>query len=288
MQDLPDWLAAQLPFTHHEATVRGRQMHWMEQGSGRPVLLVHGNPTWGYLWRKVARELLGADVRVLMPDLIGLGLSEKPDDPGWHTLDNHIAQLGAWVDHVGLDDVILGIQDWGGPVGAGAFLGREARLGGLVVLNTVLGPPRPGFKSTAFHRFSRMPLISDFVFKALEFPQRALWSGQGDRSSISSTETRAYRWPLRDNRVAPLALARMVPDRMEHPSVAPLTRVAELIAAYTGPAAIVWGDNDPVLGRLKKRTGRALPQAEVTSTPAGHFLQEEVPDLIAAAIRSVA
>lgn len=281
---IPDWLAAELPFEHHTERLRGLEMHWMTHGAGRPVLLVHGNPTWGFLWRKVATRLDG--FRVVMPDLIGLGLSQKVG-ADWHTLDNHLEQLGALVDHLDLRDVIVVVQDWGGPVGTGAFLGREDRIGGLVVLNTVLGPPKPGFKATAFHRFSQMRPLADIAFKTLEFPQRALWSAQGDRSSIGRLETRAYRWPLQKNREAPLALARMVPDSMDHPSVAPLTRVAGLIEAYDGPAAIVWGDRDPVLGRLKKRICRALPQATLTETQAGHFLQEEVPDEIAAAIRAV-
>jgi haloalkane dehalogenase len=90
------------------------------------------------------------------------------------------------------------------------------------------------------------------------------------------------------DRVAPLALARMVPSSLNHPSVPALNRCQELVAGWTGPAAIVWGDRDPVLGRVRDRIARLLPQATLTRTRAGHFLQEEVPDEIAAAIRTVA
>jgi haloalkane dehalogenase len=88
--------------------------------------------------------------------------------------------------------------------------------------------------------------------------------------------------------VAPLALTRMVPDGPDHPSVPLLRAVADLVEGYTGPAAIVWGDRDPVLGRVRDRVARSLPQAVVTRTAGGHFLQEEHPAEIAAAIRSVA
>ena len=225
-----------------------------------------------------------------MPDLVGLGLSSKPLDPAEHQLRAHMEWMAAVVRGLDLRDVILGVQDWGGPVGVGAFLGQEARLAALVVGNTVLGPPKEGFRATAFHRFARLPVLSDLAFRGLQFPQAYLWSGQGDRSSIRGDVSRAYRWPLRgrSRNVAPLALARMVPDSLAHASVGPLTDVEAMIAGFRGPAAIVWGDRDPVLGRLKNRIARALPQAEVLSTQAGHFLQEEVPDELAAAVRRVA
>ncbi|HVO31894.1 MAG TPA: alpha/beta fold hydrolase, partial [bacterium] len=94
---LPPWLSRELPFERYVVDAGGRRMHVMETGKGRPVLLVHGNPTWGFLWRKVARELRDDRVRVIMPDLVGLGLSEKPRDPGFHTLPNHAEHLGALV-----------------------------------------------------------------------------------------------------------------------------------------------------------------------------------------------
>jgi cis-3-alkyl-4-acyloxetan-2-one decarboxylase len=113
---------------------------------------------------------------------------------------------------------------------------------------------------------------------------------QGDRRSIRGDVARAYRVPLADpaDRVAPLALARMVPDSLEHPSIAPLRRSHELVEGWQGPAAIVWGDRDPILGRVRTHIERLLPQASVTRTQAGHFLQEEVPDEIAAAVAAVA
>jgi haloalkane dehalogenase len=101
---------------------------------------------------------------------------------------------------------------------------------------------------------------------------------------------RAYRFPLRGlaQNAAPLALARMVPNRPTHPSIEPLRRCQELIESYSGPAAIVWGDRDPVLGRVRSWIEKLLPKARVTRTRAGHFLQEEVPGEIADAIGFVA
>ncbi len=158
-----------------------------------------------------------------------------------------------------------------------------------MVLNTVVGPPKPGFRPTAFHRFSRAPVVSDLAFRWLEFPQRALHTAQGDRSTIRGPVARAYRFPLRRraDRAAPLALARMVPDSFEHPSIPELRRCQELIESFEGPAAIVWGDRDPILGRVRSHIERLVPHAAVTRTQAGHFLQAEVPEAIAVAIGSV-
>lgn len=290
---LPDWLAAQLPFRRALHDVGGYAMHVCEAGpaGGRPVLLLHGNPTWGFLWRKVALALEGSGLRVLMPDLVGLGLSTHPADARVHTLAFHAEQVKRLIEHLDLRDVVLGVQDWGGPIGGCAAADAGGRVTGLVVLNTALTPPKPGFRPTAFHRFARVPVLSDAVFRLGNFPARlGMALAQGDRGSVAGDVGRAYRWVLRDRRtnVAPLALARMVPDSLEHPSVPRLRDCEAWVRGFTGPAAIVWGSRDPVLGRLLKRTKELLPRAAVTETAAGHFLQEEVPGPIAAAVRAVA
>jgi pimeloyl-ACP methyl ester carboxylesterase len=286
---MPAWLERLVPFERYRVDTGAWRMHVMEAGAGLPVVMVHGNPTWGFLWRHVARALTG-EHRVILPDLIGLGFSDKPRRHCQHTLENHATWLRATLDHLALERYVLAVQDWGGPIGVLAASRRPEQLAGLVVLNTVLGPPRDGFRPTAFHRFAQMPVVSDIAFRLGGFPQVALGRAQGDPRSIEGEVARAYRWPLRsvrDNR-APLALARMVPDGPAHPSIPALREVADFVESWRGPSAIVWGDRDPVLGRAFGRVQRALPEARVWRTPAGHFLQEEVPEVIADAIRHVA
>lgn len=288
--ELPKWIASEVPFTRYRLAVGDDlHMHVMETGRGRPVLMVHGNPTWGFLYRKIAMSLQGQGLRIIMPDLIGFGFSDKPRDFSAHTVRNHSRWLGSLIDQLDLRDVILVVQDWGGPIGTHAFVTRPERLAGMVVLNTVLDAPRPGFKPTAFHRFSQLPLLSDFVFRVLPLPQAALHIAQGDKSTIRGNVARAYRYPLRRfrDRVAPLATARMAVDRAGHPSIPALEECAELVRSFKGPKAMVWGRRDPVLSRALKRTKALLGDPPVTETDAGHFLQEEVPDEIAAAVRDV-
>lgn len=291
--DMPPWLAAMLPdVERYRVDVGGHRMHVMERGEGLPVVLVHGNPTWGFLYRRVVKALDDVpNLRLIMPDLIGLGFSDKPSSADVHQLANHTRWMRSFLEQLELDRVVLVVQDWGGAIGVGGLAQLDpAPKAGLVVLNTVLSPPRPGFRATAFHRFARMPLVSELAFRGLGFPQVRLDLAQGDKSSIRGDVARAYRYPLRHLRdnAAPLALARMVPDTFDHPSIAPLQACQRYVEAFPGPAAIVWGDRDPVLGRVRGWMEKLFPDAPVTRTEAGHFLQEEVPAEIAAAIRDVA
>ena len=295
--EVPPWLASMLPFDRYLVQVGAYRMHVMEQGEkdALPVLMLHGNPTWGFLWRKVAEELRGHRLRPVMPDLIGLGLSEKPVDGKWHTLERHGHQVAELIDALGLKRFVLVVQDWGGPI-AGAALSvlpdGPSRVAGAVILNTALSAPTDKVRSTAFHRFARLPLVSELVFRQLSFPQAVLFTAQGDKRSIRGDVARAYRWPLREHHdnAAPLALARMVPDSVDHPSVPYLRRSERAwaqIAASHVPVELVWGERDPILGRALKRTRAMFPDAKVTVTQAGHFLQEEVPREIADAILHV-
>lgn len=287
---LPAFLAAELPFARCCVDVAGRRLHVMEAGTGAPVVFLHGNPTWGFLWRKVARALAGEPLRLVMPDLVGLGLSEKPRDARFHTLDRHARTMGALLDALAPGPLVLVVHDWGAPIGLAAMADRPGRLAGLVVTNTGVGPPRPTSRPTPFHRFANLPLASDVAFRLLGFPQNVLHLAQADRGSIRGDVARAYTWPLRHlaDRVAPLALARMAPLHPDHPSLPVLRRSLEVARGFAGPAAIVWGERDPILGRALRGVAEALPRAPVTRVPAGHYLQEEAPEPIAAVILDVA
>ncbi len=267
----------------------GYRIHFIDHGppANQPVLLLHGNPTWCFLWRRVIAGLEG--FRCIAPDLLGLGFSDHLRRLADHSLEGHIDAIAALVEALDLEDIILVGQDWGGPIVTGVGARLPDRMAGVVLANTAVVLPHR-FRGTAFHRFARLPLASDLVFRGLGFPQVALHWAQGDRRSIRGVVARAYRWPLRgwSARVAPLALARMVPDGPEHPSVGPLVEGESWLLGFEGPTALVWGERDPILGRALSRHQKRLPRASVRSTAAGHFLQEEVPEALAAAIREVA
>ena len=282
---LPDWLAQHFPFRRRMARVGDHTIHFVDEGEGAPLLLFHGNPTWSFLWRKVIHALAG-EARIIAPDLVGLGLSDKPRAPSAHQLEMHVGVMHALVESLGLSSVVIAGQDWGGPIGMGVASRFSGTVAGIVLSNTaVLRPARP-FRPKAFHKFSHMPVVSDLAFRGLGFPLSTLHKVQGDPASIGPLERKAYHNPLARiaDRAAPLGLARMVPNSEEHPTTRTLDAIGAFVESYEGPAELVWGTRDPILGGALRRQRRALPDARVTETQAGHFLQEEVPEVLAAAI----
>ncbi|MDI1483315.1 alpha/beta fold hydrolase [Polyangium sp. y55x31] len=290
---LPGFLAADMPLRRRAYRLEhgedaGKLVHFVDHGPerARPALFVHGNPTWSFLWRKVIAGL--PELRCIAPDLLGFGLSDRLARLEDHSIERHAAAVAELVTALDLRDLVLVGQDWGGPIGVLAGSLVPDRIAAVVLANTsVLVPARP--RGTLFHRFARVPVLSDVVFRGLGFPQNLLAIAQGDRRSIRGATARAYTYPLRSlaDRIGPLALARMVPDGPDHPSLPALHRAEEWLLGFTGPVALVWGERDPILGKALARHQRAFPRATVTATQAGHFLQEEVPEEIAAAVEDV-
>lgn len=291
---LPDFLDPLLPFRRAAYLLQsgpdaGRRIHFIDHGEpqAQAVLMLHGNPTWSFLWRKVIALLPG--FRCAAPDLLGLGLSDRLPRIEDHTVERHGAAMTELVEALDLRGIILVGQDWGGPIAAQVGANLPERIAGLVLANTTVTVPHHP-RGTLFHKFARVPVVSDLVFRGLGFPQNVLWAVQGDKCSIRGEVARAYRWPLRtwQDRIAPLALARMVPNGPDHTSMAALRRGEAWARSFTGPAALVWGVRDPILGRALRHLERLFPEAPVTRTRAGHFLQEEVPEDLSAAVEDVA
>lgn len=286
---LPPWLEEQLPFNRRVFADGDHTIHFIDEGEGAPILLLHGNPTWSYLWRKVIRVLARDKVRIIAPDLVGLGLSSKPRDLKIHTLDFHTNRISALVEALDLQNITIAAQDWGGPIIAVMAARNRQRIRGAVFSNTAIRVPSRPPRRTAFHRFSHMPLVSDLLFRVFNFPVPTLHLAQGDRGSIGRNERRAYRWPLRriKDRTAPLALTRLVPQSLDSPALQTLQEADDWARSFAGPVHLVWGLRDPILGRALKRTRELFPDAKVVETDAGHFLQEEVPEELAAGILSL-
>src|SRR5439155_16475466 len=123
LPDLPDAIRAQWPYRPHFARVNGWRMHYVDEGAGDPVVLLHGNPTWGFLYRDFVAPLTRAGRRVIIPDMIGFGFSEKPTREGAHSLDGHIANLAGLLRHLDLERITLVCDDWGGASGVGLAFG---------------------------------------------------------------------------------------------------------------------------------------------------------------------
>src|ERR1700722_10051072 len=169
MQPKPAWLEPLFPWTQHSIRVNGRNMAYIDEGdrSRPPVLLLSGNPTWGFLYRDFIEPLKNAGYRAIAPDWIGAGYSDHPRVDSSLTLAHHIADLASMIDQLDLRNFVIVGQDWGGPQGVGAALQRLDRLGAIVLMNTWLFT---GFLSK-FHTSPKpwttwhAPLIGQYFMK---------------------------------------------------------------------------------------------------------------------------
>lgn len=267
----------------------GIKIHVLEVGQGYPVYLQHGNPTTGLLYRKVAASLPLDRVRLIMPTMVGLGYSTKIP-ASEHTLDNHMRWMNRALTTLNLTEAVYVGQDWGGPVGMGALSLSPGILTGAILMNTGFRAPREAMELSRAHALVKTPLVGEFVVEGMSsFFFKRLAGVQGDPTTMPPEVMNLYRRPLEDsgNGKATLALMRMVADGPNHVSSSALRDIERYVEGLDIPAELVWGMNDPILARGLPVMQRMFPTAPVTETEAGHFLQEEVPDVIAAAIMRI-
>ena len=266
----------------------GIKVHVLEVGSGFPVFVQHGNPTSGFLYRKVAEELPKDRVRLIMPTMVGLGFSSKVPASS-HTVANHMRWINTVLNQLQLSELVYSGQDWGGPVGMGALSLSPGLIKGAVMLNTGFGAPTRAANLSIPHAVVKIPLLGELLLEVF-FP---IFDGmgrlQGDPDQYTADVAELYGKPVVDsgNAKAPLAMMRMVPDGPDHPSSPAMRAVANYVESLDIPAEIVWGMRDPILVLGLPGMKRFFPDAPVTETQGGHFLQEEVPAEIAVALLRV-
>ena len=282
------------PFAARYARVNGWRMHYVDEGDGDPVLLLHGNPTWGFLYRDVIGPLVQSGRQVIVPDMIGFGLSEKPTREHAHTLDGHTANLVSLVRQLGLTRVTVVCHDWGGPTGLSFAMSNPERIRALVVMSTWAWPHPPAeFHTRVFPwRLMHAPLVGPYLLgRHNVLAGRGVYLSVVDRDKfrreaqliyeavLPDTETRLLTWvwprwiPLDDNACA---LDRFVWLEQE-------LKKSKL------PTMIVWGREDEVFdaATFADRFKQLLPYAEGPHLVTGrHFLQEDSGPEIAELIRS--
>jgi haloalkane dehalogenase len=181
-------------------------------------------------------------------------------------------------------------QDWGGPIGMGALALAPGLLQGAVLLNTGFNAPTEERDISRIHSIVKTPVLGELIVEIIGRRISSLSRLQGDPASIPVEINNLYRRPLTDsgNYKAPLAMMRMVPDGPNHPSAERMRFIGQYVAQLDIPAEIVWGMQDPILAGLLDNMRANFPNAQVTETDGGHFLQEEVPgDIVSAIMRVV-
>lgn len=288
---LPDYAAKHVTDKYKSYFIEvepGIKVHVLEVGSGFPVFLQHGNPTSGFLYRKVAAELPTDRLRLIMPTLVGLGFSSKIP-ASRHTLENHMRWINSVLEQLKLKELVYVGQDWGGPIGMGALTLSPNLLKGAVLLNTGIKAPTEKINVSRAHAIVKTPIVGELMLEVFTSIFEQLHRIQGDSGSIPADVVELYGRPVlkSGNAKAPLAMMRMVPDGPDHPSTAAMRAIEQYLQGLDIPAEIVWGMNDPILGHLLPTMKLNFPKAPVTETKGGHFLQEEVPVEIAAAVLRV-
>ncbi len=294
----PDSAFAELadyPFAPHHATVQAGDgapllLHYVDEGprDAAPVLLLHGEPTWSYLYRNFIPPLAAHGHRVLAPDLIGFGKSDKPMDRAAYTYENHVAWMRNWLEGLDLTNITLFCQDWGGLIGLRLVAACPERFARLVISNTYMPEGEsigPGFD--AWRTFSQ----------ATEpFKTGRIVDG-GCVRTLSQAEIAAYDAPFPDARYQAGArqFPLLVPITPDHASVAENRAAWRVLERFDKPVVTAFGDADKVLGHLDTEIQRRIPGARGQPhrrIAAGHFCQEDVPgelvDLIHRFIRDSA
>ena len=266
----------------------GIKVHMLEVGEGYPIFMQHGNPTSGFLYRKVVEHLPLDRVRVIMPTLVGLGFSSKIP-VSMHTAANHNRWISEALRQLRLDQVIYVGQDWGGPIGVGALALSPGLVKGIVIMNTAIRVTEVKTRLSKVHDLMKTPIVGEFLGNVRNLIFRGMHRPQHDPASMPQEVKDLYARPVREsgNHKAPLAMMRMVPDGPDHPSTPVMRELVPFVRGLDVPVEIVWGIHDPILGGAVPAMLENFPDARVTETPAGHFLQEEVPDVIAAAVLRV-
>ena len=256
-------------------------MHYVDEGGGNPVLLLHGEPTWSFLWRRIIPPLVAAGGRAVAPDLIGFGRSDKPTDVGWYSYDRHVESVVRLVEELDLTGLTLVVHDWGGPIGLRVAVEHEARVERLVILDTGVGAG-----SAPSETWLRFRAVVRELGGGLDIGRLvAAGTAQGLTDEVRAAYDAPF--PTPESKAGALAFPELVPTDLEHPNAAPMNRVRDALRGWRKPALVVWGAEDAVLPpRVAERFVELIPGAQgpLLVEGAGHFLQEDRPDEVATAI----
>lgn len=274
---LPDAVRVLYPFPGQACRQPAGVQHFLDEGRGHPLLMVHGNPTWSFHFRALVLGLRGSH-RCIVPDHLGCGLSDKPQQGFGYTLTEHIDNLERLVDALGLESLDLVLHDWGGAIGMGLAVRRPERIRRILLLNTA------AFRAPWIPKriaLLKVPVLGAFLvrgFNAFAGPATVMTTVR----PLSAAVRQGYLWPYRSwhDRIATHRFVRDIPLHEAHPTWEPLARIeAGLPHFRKTPVQICWGAQDWCFhDRFLETWRRTWPQAQVHYLEsAGHYALEDAP-----------
>jgi haloalkane dehalogenase len=271
------------------------RMHYVDEGprDGKPVVMVHGNPTWGFLYRNFIPPLVEAGHRAIVIDHLGFGRSEKPDRPGVYTIERHARRMEALLGSLELSEATVVPQDWGGPIGLWWATRHSERVRGLFVLNTFAHRPRERVKLPLPLRLFRTPVVGEVMVKGLDLFKRVFLfrAGVVHRERLTPEVKRAYRapHPRWSDRTPILVFPREIPSGPEGPVSDLVAEIEQGLERHfrSKPVAIAWAMKDIAFTPdiLDQAWLGTFPDAKVMRLDdAGHYLQEDAHERIVPAL----
>ena len=258
-------------FEPNYAEVGGLRMHYLDEGSGDPVVCFHGEPTWSYLYRKMLPPFVEAGHRVVCPDFVGFGRSDKPTDHGWYSYDRHVEQVTGLLEQVDVRGATVVVQDWGGPVGLRWAMENADRVARIVILNTGLFTGRVSKGFMAWR---------EFVERTPDLPIGFIVQG-ATTTELPDDVVAAYEapFPTPESKAGAATFPLLVPLEAGQPGAAEMGHVMDELSRWDGPALVAFSDSDPVFPfpQAGERFVETLPGAgeQVRIEGAAHFLQED-------------
>jgi cis-3-alkyl-4-acyloxetan-2-one decarboxylase len=275
------------PFEPRFLVADGVRLHYVDEGPAEapPLLFVHGNPTWSYMWRRPIAELSSKGHRCVAFDHMGFGRSEKPPQLSAYSLERHVGNALTLIDALDLTDVTLVAHDWGGPIGLGALLQRADRLRRVVLMNTWAWE-LPSFLPPFLREFRTEGLGEILALGGNLFVESI--PGGMHRRDTDPVMMEAYRAPFPDywSRAGTLAFQREIPLTERDRSAPLMASIHEQLPQVSAPVKLVWGMRDPVFQPVfLEQWCELFPNAQtVELADASHFVVEDNPDAVTAAI----
>jgi haloalkane dehalogenase len=275
LDGLPDF-----PWAARFRSYDGLRLAHVDEGDGAPVVMWHGEPTWSFLWRKVAPPLLEAGHRVIMPDLAGFGRSDKPIDPAWYSYDRHVHAMAALLDELDVRGATFVMHDWGGPIGLRLAVEHPERVERLVLMDTGVFTGHQ-WMSEAWHRFA------SFVEHTEDLPVGFLVR-RGCAIDPGDDVAAAYDapFPSEASKAGARAFPAILPLTPDAPGAVEGARVMAALREDRRPTLMLWGEQDLP---LPPGAGEAFASAIGRPAPtiiegAGHYIQEDRGEQVGATI----